>query len=378
MDRKTLIENAIDRIEGNASDRQVEAGEALFRALEGDVKARHWLQEGISTSDIPALLEPSINVLFLNQYRDYPVVWNQIAEEFTAPVESIGGSSIQWGSFDFDTSALLGQHDGDTYVGLGLPGVGEYDEYPALKFTTEELEASLRKYGVRLRMSWEAMAKTGSFDWIGRSTRAYARYAAEQEDVVLAKQFTAIDGTINTSFVELAGNAALTVQSLEDAIAQAAAITVGGRPVSASSYKLVTTPALSQTAAQILATTQYEVTDGSITYQRNAGFGNVQPVVFNALAQVGNYTTPGEINNFWFVVPQGDARPVFLEVFAEGYRVPLISVKDSGHFTLGGGLVPSREGAFMDDSVETRGRHVVSAFALAPETVVWSDGTGVA
>lgn len=373
-DRKTLVENAIARIDESVSDRQREAGKRFFSALEGDARSRFWLQEGISTSDIPSVLEPSINVLFLNQYNEYPVVWNQIAEEFIAPVDAIGGSSIEFGGFDFDTSALIGQHDGETYVGMGLPGVGEYDEYPAMKFTTEELEAALRKYGVRLRISWEALAKTGRFDLIGRSTRAYARFAAEQEDVVLARQFTAIDGTINSDFEQLSGNPSLTVAGLEAAIAAAGAITIGGRPVSPSSYRLVYTPALAQTAATVLATSQYEVTDGSITYNRATTFGNVSGTSFNALAQVGNYTTPSELDNFWFLVPQGDARPAFLEIFAEGYRLPLISIKDSGHFTVSGGAVPAREGAFMDDSVESRARHVVSAFDLAPETVVYSEG----
>lgn len=375
MDRKTLIENAIDRIDSNVNDRQREAGKLLFAALEGDRKARFALQEGISTSDIPSVLEPAINVLFLSQYQDYPVVWDQIAEEFTAPVAAIGGQTIQWGSFEFDTSQIEGTHDGDTYVGMGLPGVGEYDEYPAMSFTTEELEASLRKYGVRLRVSWESLAATGNFDMIGRSTRAYARYAAEQEDVVLAKQFTASDGTINSSFVSVTGDPLLDVAGLEAALDQAGAITVGGRPLGATSYKLVTTPALAPTAQRVLATTSYDVTDGSIQYNRNTAFGNVSAVSFNALAQVGNHTTPGEVNDYWFLVPQGTARPTFLEVFAEGYRTPTISIKDSGHFSISGGAVPAREGEFTDDSVESRGRHVVSAKAVAPATVVWSDST---
>lgn len=375
MDRKVLIENAIERIEARATDRQREAGEALFRALDGDLKARTWLQEGISTSDIPTLLQPSINVLFLAQYADYPTVWQEIAEEFTAPASAIGGGQIQWGGFEFDTEALLGDHDGDTYVGMGLPGVGEYDTYPALSFTVEELVAELRKNGVRLRISWESLLKMGNFDIIGRATRAFARYASEQEDVALAKQFVTTAGVINPVFTTITGDPALTIPSLEAAIAQAGAATVGGRPLGASSWRLVTTPGLGQTARNLLSITQVTETDGAFEYTRATTFGNVGLTEFNALAAVGNYTTPGTVDDYWFLVGQGTARPAFVEIFLDGYRTPLISVKDSGHFTLGGGLVPFREGTFEVDDVETRARVVVGAAVVAPEGVFASEGS---
>jgi len=63
-------------------------------------------------------------------------------------------------------------------------------------------------------------------------------------------------------------------------------------------------------------------------------------------------------------------------VFLEGNRQPLVSVKDSGHFSLSGGAVPFREGNFEVDDVETRGRHVVGAALVTPEKVVASDGSG--
>lgn len=376
MDRKVLLENAISDIERRSSQRQVEAGEHLFKALQGDLRSKMFLQEGISTSDIPSLLAPSINVLFLAQFADYPVVWNQIAEEFTAPVSAIGGQSIEWGGFEFDTSNLLGDHDGDTYVGMGLPGVGEYDEYPAISFTTEDMEAALRKHGVRLRVSWESLHKLGNFDIISRATRAFARYAAEQEDVALAKAFVSPAGVANSGFGTVAGNPTLNIAGLEAAIAQGQAVTIGGRPLGASSWRLVTTPALGPTARNLLSITRIEESDGTFTYDRATNFGNVALTEFAALAQVGNYSTPGAVDDYWFLVGQGTARPAFLEIFADGYRTPLISIKDSGHFTLAGGAVPAREGNFEIDDVETRGRHVVSAFAATPEAVLFSAGTG--
>lgn len=374
MDRKTLVEAAIARIEEKSTPRQVEAGKRLLSALEGDLKSRQWLQEGISTSDVPSILAPAVNVIFLSQYAAYPTVWAEIAEAFNAPVSALSGG-VQWGGFQFDKSNLIGDHDGDTFVGLGLPGVGEYDEYPAVAFTTEQLAADLRKHGIRLRFSWEAGLATGNFDWIPRSTAFFARSASEQEDVALAKQFVSTAGVINTDFTGIAGDPALDLLSLEAAISQADSVEVDGAPLGATGYRLVVTPALSQTARNVLSITSITEQAGGIEYNRSARTGNVNLTVFNALAAVGNHTTPGAINDAWFLVPEGTVRPAFLEIFLDGYRTPLITVKDSGHMTLGGGAVPVREGNFEVDDVETRGRHVVGAAYMGVPTFV-SEGTG--
>lgn len=374
MDRKTLVEAAIARIEEQSTPRQVEAGKRLLSALEGDLKSRQWLQEGIATSDIPSVLAPAVNVIFLSQYAEYPTVWAEIAEAFTAPVSALSGG-VQWGGFQFDKSNLIGEHDGDTFVGLGLPGVGEYDEYPAVAFTTEQLAADLRKHGIRLRFSWEAGLATGNFDWIPRSTAFFARAASEQEDVALAKQFVSTAGVINSQFTSIAGDPALDLLALEAAIAQADSTEVDGAPLGATGYRLVVTPALSQTARNVLSITSITEQSGGIEYNRSARTGNVNLTVFNALAAVGNHTTPGAINDAWFLVPEGTVRPAFLEIFLDGYRTPLITIKDSGHMTLGGGAVPVREGNFEVDDVETRGRHVVGAAYLGVPTFV-SEGTG--
>ena len=377
-DRKSLIENAIVEIDRKANDRQREAGKLYLAARSGDQKAKHQLVEGISTSDIPALLAPAINVEFLANYADQPVVWNEIAETV---IDAPRFGVVEFGGFDFDVEALKGVHDGDTYVGAGLPGVGELGEYPALGFTTEQLDADLRKNGVRLRISWEAIMNSGNVDIIGRATQAFARYAAEQEDIALAKQFVSTAGVINASFVEANDgtnpNPALTLDSLEKVIAQASRINVGsGRHVNARSFRLVTTSALAQTARQILSTTEVRRTEGSDVLLQSPALGNVNYTNFWALDSVGSFTTAGAVDDYWFIVPQGTSRPAFAEVFLAGYRTPLISIKDSGQFTLAGGVVPAREGSFELDDIEVRGRHVVGAAAIAPQIVVGSDGTG--
>lgn len=377
-DRKLMIENAIVDIDRKATDRQREAGKLYLAARSGDQKARHALIEGISTSDIPTLLAPAINVEFLANYADQPVVWNEIAETV---IDAPRFGAVEFAGFDFDVENLKGVNNGEQYVGAGLPGVGEYGEYPALGFTTEQLDAELNKNGVRLRISWEAMMNSGNVDIIGRATQAFARYAAEQEDIALAKQFVGTDASINASFVEANDgtdpNPALTLESLEKVLAQASRINVGtGRHVNARSFRLVTTSALAQTARQILSTTEVRRTEGTSVLLQSPALGNVDYTNFWALDAVGSYDTAGATDAYWFVVPQGTSRPAFAEVFLQGYRAPLITIKDSGQFTLAGGAVPSREGSFESDDIEVRGRHIVGAAVIAPEIVVASNGTG--
>lgn len=371
--RKTLIENAIIEIDRNANERQREAGKLYLSALSGDIKAKHALQEGIATSDIPEVLTPVVNIQFLAQYADQPIVWDTIVDD---TVESVSLGKVEFGGFDFDTSALLGDHDGDTYVGAGLPGVGEYGEYPAVVHTSEELEAELRKGGVRLRISWEALIKLGNFDMIGAATRAFARYAAEQEDIALAKQFVSSAGVVNTNFTGITGNPALSLSALEAAIEQSSLATVNGRPVNARNYQLVVPTTLGQTARNVLSITQVERTAGADTFTLAPNTGGVSLTEFWALQSVGNYTTAGTMDGSYFLVPKGTARPAFVEVFLQGYRQPAIHIKDTGAFALGGGVVPTRDGSFELDDVEVKGRHVVGASVIEPTGIVFSDGSG--
>jgi hypothetical protein len=376
MTKMQFVEQAIARIEETATDRQKEATKLLVEALSGDVSAKIHLMEGISTSDIPTLLTPAINVTFLAKYAAQQTVWNQIAEEYTVP--SFG--EIKFGDFNIDPASLI-SNAGDDFVAGGLPVVGEYDEYPAVNFTTTTLNKSIdKKRGVRARLSWEALRKVGNFDILGKFTDAFATYAAKQEDIALAKLFVTTAGAAGADWAGkgLAGNPALTADgfgALGDALAASRAQTVDGVPVSASTYKLVYGAALAPAVDKILSISNLVVTDANGTYDVNASLttGKFRPIEFNTMDLVSG----GDTDAFWFVIPEGQARPQFLEVFLEGMRAPMISVKDSGHFSLAGGQVPVREGSFDEDDIQTRVRHVVDAVAVDLTGSVYSTGAGV-
>jgi len=373
-ERKNLIESKIAQIDDKATKRQKEAAKLYFAALEGDLSAKFRLQEGITTSDIPELLTPAFNVQFLAEFAAQPVVWNQISDEFIT--DSLG--EITFGDFQFDTSNLPAVNDGDEYVGSGLPGVGELQEYPAISFVTSSLKESLRKNGVRMRWSWESLRKLGNFDMVGKSLVAFARMAAEQEDVSLGKQFVSTAGVINTGFTTLASNPALTLDSLGAAKSAFGKVKIKGNRASAPRFALVTGSGLSEVARNLLSITQVTnvpSSSGGQSYIQTTNNGNVSAVDFAALDSVGNYTTAGTTDDYWFLVPRGGARPAFITAFLEGNRMPLVSTQDSQHFYAGGGQVPAREGDFSEDAIQSRGRHVVESAALQPSLVIRSNGT---
>jgi hypothetical protein len=367
-----LVEQEIARIEESATKRQIEAAKLYFAAKTGDLRAKVALQEGISSSDIPTLLQPTVQVEFLAQYAAIPTVWNQIAQEKLQDDFGV----IKFGDFQIDASSLVAGN-GEAHTNGGLPVVGEYDEYPAVKFTTVASEKSIdRKRGMRARLSWESLRRVGNFDIIGEFTNYFAQAAAFEEDATLARLFVTANGAIGSAFTgkKLTSDGAMSLSTLDEALTQSREARVNGRPVNAQGYKLIHGAGLTTTVNNLLSIQTIQRTDGNGIYDINASSitGPFSPIEFNALDTVSGSTT----DNWWFVVPNTTVRPQFLEVFLTGERTPLISIKDSGHMSLAGGEVPVREGAFDEDDIQTRVRHVVEAVNVTNDGFVYSTSAG--
>jgi hypothetical protein len=367
-----VVQEAVARIEDRSDKRQIEAAKLLHATLAGDQRAKLHLQEGISTSDIPTLLEPAINVIFLAKYAAEQNIWDQIADE---RIEQNYGT-IRFGDFNVDMSSITSDA-GEEYIPGGLPAVGELDEYGAVDFTTTQLDKEFEgKHGVRARMSWESLRRVGNFDMLGQFTTKFAAAAARQEDFALAKLFVTTAGAVGSGFTGkgLAGNPALSLDVLQTAMADSKTDTVNGERVIANKYKLVYGTALALTVREMFAVQQITKIVGSEerVYNPSIYTSPFNPIEFNALDTVSGGTT----DNFWFLIPELNVRPYFWEVFLSGERTPLISIKDTGHFSLGGGEVPVRQGSFQEDDVQTRVRHVVQAFKVTNDGMRVSDGSG--
>ena len=382
MDKKILVENAIAKIEESTTKRQLEAAKLYFAAREGDIRARVTLQEGISTSDVPTLLQPAINVEFLSKYAAQPTVWNQIAAE--KQIEY--GTEYKFGNFTVDASTLTGKSGKEHTVG-GLPVVPEYAEYPAVKFTTSSSSIKLEdKKGMRARLSWEALRKSGNFDMINEFTSYFAVAAAREEDFALARQFVTSAGAAagTWSGKGISGNPALSgdvnaaLETLGAAKQASRLFKVDGNPIGVNQWKLVYGTGLSATVDKLFnlqgVSHRQDTTDGTIDFAVNPGVytGGIAPVEFAALDTISG----GQTDDFWFLVPVNPVRPNFQEFFLAGERTPLISIKDSGHMSLAGGEVPVREGSFDEDDIQTRVRHLVEAGTNNTDGFVYSTGAG--
>jgi hypothetical protein len=378
----TLVENAIARIEENTTKRQMEAAKLYFAAKEGDVRARVTLQEGITTSDVPTLLQPAINVEFLSKYAVQPTVWNSIADEKQIEFNT----EYKFGNFVIDASSL-GNVNGGAHTAGGLPVVPEYAEYPAVKFTTSSSSVTLRdKKGMRARLSWEALRKSGNFDLINEFTSYFAVAAAREEDFVLAKQFVTAGGAAASAWSgkgisgnpTLAGDVNAALEALGGAKTASRNFKVDGNPIAVNQWKLVHGVALTPTVDKLFnlqgVSHRQTTTDGTIDFAVNPGVytGGITPIEFPALDAVSG----GATDDFWFLVPVNPVRPNFHEFFLTGERAPLITIKDSGHMSLAGGEVPVREGSFDEDDIQTRVRHLVEAGTMNSDGFVYSTGAG--
>lgn len=365
---KFILSEAVARIEADASDRALEATKWYAESLNGSPKeqlnARFRLMQGITTSDIPELLTPALNIQFLAEYDALPTVWRQYATEYLA--NDFG--TIEWGEFTIDDSSIPSK-GGKPHVPGTLPHVGELDSYPAISFAVSRLNATLSKGGERARLSWEALRKTGNFDLLQRFTSAFALHAAQTEDREAASQLVTSTGLNTANFKAannnvLAGATDLNLAGLEKALDAVRNQKVNGNFVNVSRWTLIVPPALAARASALKSITSIRVTDENGEYDRNVSeITGVVDVLVNPWIPTIAGTNADKL---WFLIPQGNRRENILNVFLNGERQPLITVKDSGHFTLGGGQVPIRQGSFDEDDVQTRVRHVVSGAFVSP------------
>lgn len=172
--------------------RQVEAAKLLEGALRGDKQDKLRLQEGISTSDLPLQLLPTLNKILLENYEAQPKVWDRFATRLV--VDDFRPVTFQ--ALRYDDEGLDNQ--GDTFRDGSLPTVGEYDEYPTAGwFNVTESTMQVKKAGQRVRFSWEAVVNDGQIGLLERLPIEMAQKAAGKEDEEVTKQLVASSG-LNT------------------------------------------------------------------------------------------------------------------------------------------------------------------------------------
>ena len=177
----------------------------------------------------------------------------------------------------------------------------------------------------------------------------------------------------------MAGNAALTIESLEAAIEAANLQTwQGGLMTPISRFALVVPRALEMTARRILAiqSVRTESTVGSTVTSLTSG----NPIGSQVEIVVNDWIT--KINSgasaYWFLVPvpgQG-INPNLALGFLRGYETPELRIKMNGGTFIGGGDVPARDGSFDNDDFEMRIRHIATGGFIVPTGTIASTGAG--
>lgn len=353
------------------TNKQFEAAQLLEGAINGSAVARTKFVEGISTSDLPVALTPTLNQIALNTFAEQPTIWREFASR-----QVLGG----FGSQDFYTFQGWGDADvepetaGDDFISGGLPTVPEYGEYARLRFEASEKSLKLKKGGVAVQFSWELLKNPANINLIQSAFGEFGRRSRVKEDIEATKQlvsttnFSAANGNVAT------GDASqpLSVSALEAAFEQIGDQTdlAGNRVIVPGGWKLVVPRSLELTAQQILniTSTKIEETVGGVTTTTesagNPVAGNISGVVVNPYL-----TTLGGSSTAWYLVPTPGStpNPSVVNLFLAGYENPQIFVKRTTNSA-------PEEGDFIDDSYETKTRHIVTGEFIDPAGTLKSDG----
>ena len=357
--------------------KQVQAAKWLKEALEGNVDSKHKLAEGISTSDIPVQLTPTLSYIALGAYNEVIGIWPDFASrEVVQDFQSNPYMSFEFGDEDIEAATA-----GIRHIEGGLANIPEYDEYPVLRLTASEFSISTRKNGVQIKFSWESLYKTRNFGILKRTFEEFGKRAKRTEDIEASKILVNATG-INTTHWKaanqnvLAGNPELSMDALEAAFKAVALQTGknGVRITAPAKYNLVVAPSLATVAAQILAVTEIEVqvtgAGGKVTKSKtgNPVAGKIGKVVENTyLPQIAGATA----DKAWFLVPVPGStpNPAVVNVFLEGEEGPKVFVQRTTNSA-------PEDGAFIDDSYSTKTRHVVAGGFIDPAGTIASNGSG--
>ena len=356
--------------------KQLEAAKLLEGALQGDTRSVSALVEGISTSDIPVQLTPTLSRIALNNYEGVEKIWTKWAGRETVDnFESNPYYNFEWGDDTVERNT-----GGKNFVSGSLPHIPEYDEYPTLTFTASEQALQTRKSGAQIKFSWEALRLSRNFNLINRVFGEFGRRAAFLENEEATRPLVTESGLNVVNFNAgnqniLSGNPALTLDALEEAVEALNNQTHNGRRLPAPGrYVLVVPRSLEIQAQRILAINEVQQVQGAGTADElrwvsgNPIAGKFELVVNDYITNIAGSQADG----YWFVLPapgNGVLDPTVVNVFLAGHETPRVFVQKTTNSA-------PEDGAFIDDSFSTKTRHVVQGGFISPYGTLFSDGSG--
>lgn len=361
-----------------------QATRADFRA-QGELKAEVMnLRESHSTSDFPAVFQTITNKALLGEYSAIESVWKQYARPYN--VNNLRKQEFY--SLFPDYSNLPEQQGGKKTIEGGLPNVPELTEFPTFSYSASEASFGVAKYGARVNFSFESILND---EWGALETlpRELARLAVNTEDIVATEALVTSTG-VNTDLFNLSTritvpgspavvNPSLSITAIETGINAIRNRKLNGNPVTVAKFALIVPPTLEMEARRLVGLASWEETDSDgRTYNVANPIAGLVNVVVNPWLTTIN--TSAAAGTTWFLVPYASegVRPAVVFSKIRGLETPELRINNATGNYLGGGVVPGREGSFLNDDVEFRVRYYVGAAGIASETVAYSLGTNVA
>lgn len=371
------------------NERLNEVSELLESALAGDDRAQGAIkgevkramfteaEESHSTSDFPTALKAITTVAFLDEYQQIESVY----PSYTRPYNVNNLRPQSFYSLTTDISNLPDTNGGDATIKDapgGLPRVPELTEFAPISFVASESSFGVAKYGARVNFSFE-MLLNDEWGVLETLPTQLAQLARNQEDIVATEVLASPTGPNATFFNAqngnlIAGNPALSVESIGNAASAIRSRTFGGNPVVAPRLALMVPPALEAEARRLLGITAFQVDDPI-----NGIYTLANPISDIALI-VNPWLTvidkSASANTTWYMLPAGSAgiRPAVVFSKIRGRETPELRISNATGEYLGGGSVPGREGSFVNDDIEFRVRHFVGAAGIGFETTAVSRG----
>ena len=364
-----------------------EASKVLAEALHGDYKAQglmkelvtegYLLNEAISTSDLNAAFVTNINAAVLAQYNEAELQWKKIAQRNT--VQDFKPQYFKEFEWDFDLQ--VSELHGHQVPSGSLARVPELDEYPTFRFSNAEKQFQIHKSGARLGFSWEAVIND-EWNFISSIPGTLTDRALRTEESEVVQSFVDANGPRADVFVagvNPVDNKSLTLDNLKLAKEAIANRKVNGNYISVNKFALVVPRALAEQAKALLAISSYEetvtVNSTERKYTVTTSNSDVELVIMDSLSWVNKSANASKT---WFLVPYAGndgTRVSILQNFLKRHESPELRISGNTGNYLGGGNVPGLEGSLLNDSVEYRVRHVVTAIALHSEAMYASIGS---
>lgn len=343
------------RVAGRSDPQKILETMEFIKDVEDGKKPLSLLREAMTTSDFSALFGDIIDRQMLGAYREIEPVWNRF---------------IRRGRVRSFVNAKRYSVDGAE--GL-LDEVDEREEYPEEALKTASDEVTVRKYGKRLDLSWEATIND-DLDAFRRNPDRLARSARRTEQYNATGLYIDANGPHASLYRDdwgpnndvsniIPGNPPLSFDGLQAGWQLFADMKdEDGQPIVMDMAELVVSPALQITAENILNATELQYgdttqADSPVIRMNNWMKGRVRLTVD---PYIPYHATAAHGTSSWalFANPDASGRAAAELTFLIGHEDPALYERLPNARRIGGGGGGVTE-SFEDDSHAIRVRHVL-------------------